>query len=79
MVEGKARYQMIKASAMMVVKNKQQSRYQITARLYEKLKKDASAAMSALTRGKPKHTDSSKKILSEKAMGRLSFGIIYSI
>ena len=72
MVEGKARYQMIKASAMMVVKNKQQSRYQITARLYEKLKKDASAAMSALTRGKPKHTDSSKKILSEKAMGRLS-------
>lgn len=72
MVEGKARHQMIKASAMMLVKNKQQNRYQVTARLYEKLKKDASAAMSALTKGKPKHTESSRKLLSDKAIGRPS-------
>lgn len=72
MVEGKARLQMVKASAMMLVRNKQQNRLQVTSRLYERLKKDAAAAMSALTKGKPKHTESSRKILSEKAVGRAS-------
>lgn len=72
MVEGKAKYQMIKAAEMMTIRNKHQNRYQITSRLYEKLKRDAAEAMSILTKGKPKHTVSSKKILSEKAMGRPS-------
>lgn len=72
MVEGKAQHQMIKASAMMVVKNNRQNRYQVTSRLYEKLKKEAAAAMSVLTKGKPKHTEESKKILSIKATGRPS-------
>jgi hypothetical protein len=72
MVENKAKYQMIKACEMMTKKNNWQSRYQITSRTYEKLKKDASLAMSLLTKGKPKHTPKSKKILSEKATNRVS-------
>lgn len=72
MVEGKAKYQMIKASAMMLVKNKNHDRYRVSARLYEKLKKEAALAMSALTKGKAKHTPKSKEILAKKAKSRPS-------
>jgi len=72
MVEDKAKYQMIKAAEMMTKKNSWQNRYKITSRTYERLKKEASLAMSILTKGKPKHTPHSKKILSEKATNRVS-------
>lgn len=72
MVEGKAKHQMSKAVDMMTVKAKQHSRYKIPGRLYERLKKEAAIAMSVLTKGKPKHTEESRRILSTKAKGRVS-------
>lgn len=72
MTTGKAQFQMIKAAHMMTVSTKKQYRYKISSRIYEQLKKAASCAMSALTKGKPKHTEKSKKILSDLAKGKPS-------
>ena len=72
MTEDQSKYKMMKAADMMRIKNKSQNRYKINSRTYEILKRDASIAMSLLTKGKPKHTDSSKKLLSESRKGKPS-------
>ena len=72
MVEGKAKFQMIKAVDMMTKKTKCQDRYQITARLFEQLKKEASLAMSVLTKGIKKHSDETKQRMSGSAKGKIS-------
>lgn len=72
MVEGKAKFQMIKAVDMMTTRAKVHDRYSIPSRLFEKLKLDAATAMSVLTKGKPKHSDSTKQKMSAAAKGRVS-------
>lgn len=72
MVEGKAKFQMIKAADMMTTKATKHDRYEVPSRLFEKLKIDAAKAMSALTKGKPKHSDETRKRMSENAKGRTS-------
>jgi hypothetical protein len=72
MTNDRSRYQMMKAADMMRIKNKSQNRYKINSRTYEILKRNASIAMSQLTKGKPKHTESSKKLLSESRKGKPS-------
>lgn len=72
MVEGKAVFQMIKAVDMMTTRAKCQDRYRVPSRLFEKLKKEASLAMSVLTKGIKKHSDETKQKMSESAMGRES-------
>lgn len=72
MVEGKAKFQMIKAADMMTIRAKIHNRYVVPSRLFEKLKIDAAKAMSVLTKGKPKHSDSTKQRMSDKAKGRVS-------
>ena len=72
MVEGKAKFQMIKAVDMMTTRAKCQDRYRIPSRLFEKLKKEASLAMSVLTKGIKKHSDETKQKMSESAIGRES-------
>ena len=69
---GKALHQMHKAIHMMTVKTKHQTRHKITSRLFGQLKRQASLSMSILTKGKPKHTEKSRAILSAKAKGRPS-------
>ena len=72
MVEGSAIFKMMKAVDIMTMKNKSQDRYHVNSRTFEKIKIAASIAMSRLTKGKSKHTEKSKKILSTKALGRPS-------
>jgi hypothetical protein len=72
MTVGKNKFKMMKAVDLFRIKNKHQDRYKINSRTYEKLKKDASIAMSYLTKGKPKHTEYSKKLLSESRIGKES-------
>lgn len=72
MVEGKAKFQMIKAVDMMTTHSKLHYRYKISSRLYEKLKREASAAMSALTKGIKKHSDDTKQKMSDSAKGKES-------
>jgi hypothetical protein len=72
MVEGKAKFQMIKAVDMMTAHSKLHNRYKISSRLYEQLKREASAAMSALTKGIKKHSDDTKQKMADSARGRKS-------
>jgi hypothetical protein len=72
MVEGKAKFQMIKAVDMMTIRAKIHDRYVIPSRLFEKLKIDAAQAMSVLTKGKPKHSQETRQQMSIKAIGRPS-------
>jgi hypothetical protein len=72
MVEGKAKFQMIKSVDMMTTRAKCQDRYRIPSRLFENLKKEASLAMSVLTKGIKKHSDETKQKMSESAIGRES-------
>ena len=70
MTEGKSKFKMMKAAAMLAVSNKTQSRHKINARTYEILKRNASVAMSNLTKGKPKHTAHSKKLIADSKRGK---------
>lgn len=72
MLIGKPQQMMIKAAHMMTINNSSQSRYKITSRLFEILRQNAAIAHSKLTKGKPKHSLETKKIMSEKAKGRVS-------
>lgn len=73
MVEGKSKYQMDKAVNIMTVStSKHQRQFKLSSRIFEIVKRNAALAHSRLTKGKPKHTDESKKILSIKATGRIS-------
>lgn len=73
MVEGKAKYQMDKAANLMTVATtKHQRQFLISSRTFETVKRNAALAHSKLTKGKPKHTNESKKLLSIKATGRQS-------
>ena len=72
MLDGKAKYQMVKAAHLMTVSTTKHTRHKCSSRIYEMLKKEAAIAHSNLTKGKPKHTLASKEILSKKAKGRTS-------
>lgn len=72
MVEGKAVFQMIKAVHIMTMQNKSQFRYKVTSRIFERIKIDAARAMSVLTKGKPKHSEETKKKMSVNAKGKSS-------
>jgi hypothetical protein len=72
MVNGKAKYQMDKAVHLMTVSTTKHQRHRCSSRMFETVKRNAAIAHSKLTKGKPKHTVSSKEILSQKATGRVS-------
>jgi hypothetical protein len=72
MLTGKDKHKMIMAAYHMCLKNKNQDRYHITSRRFEVLKLQASQSLSALTKGKPKHTVESKRKLSESRKGKPS-------
>lgn len=72
MVEGKAVFQMMKAVHIMTMQNKSQIRHRVTSRIFEKIKIDAAKAISILTKGKPKHSEETKKKMSINAKGKVS-------
>jgi len=72
MVDGKAQHQMVKAAHLMTIATTKHTRHSCSSRIFEMLKRDAATAHSKLTKGKPKHTKSSREILSRKSMGRVS-------
>lgn len=72
MVNGKAKYQMYKALHLMTVSTNKHQRHRCSSRMFETIRRNAAIAHSKLTNGKPKHTVSSKEILSRKATGRVS-------
>ena len=72
MVDGKAVFQMMKAVHIMTMQNKYQIRHKVNSRIFEKIKIDASKAMSVLTKGKPKHSEESKKKQAEYRKGKPS-------
>jgi len=73
MVEDKARHQMDKAvNLMTIATTKQQRQFVVSSRTFEIVKRNAALAHSKLTKGKPKHTPESRKLLSAKATGRQS-------
>lgn len=68
MVEGRAKFQMIKALHMMTISTRHQHR--ITSSAYQSLKAKAAAAHSVLTKGKPKHSAETRLKMSIAAKGR---------
>lgn len=71
MTTGIARHKMTLASSIMTF-GPTNNRYVPNSRTFEIIKLQASASLSYLTKGKPKHTEKSKAILSQKALGRPS-------
>ena len=70
MVEGRAKFQMIKALHMMTISTKYQHR--INSSTYASLKAKAAEAHSVLTKGKPKHSAETRLKMSIAAKGRPS-------
>ena len=63
---------MIKAVDMMMTRSNCQDRYRVPSRLYDNLKKEAALAMSVLTKGIKKHSDTTRQKMSSAAKGRVS-------
>lgn len=72
MTIGKDRHRMVKAHYMMLIVTSAQRRHDVSARMFEQLRKNAAASQSALTKGQKVVSPETRKKISESTKGRPS-------